>query len=220
MRSSPSSHHESRSPLSLCSLTINGRYMDEAVVCTSSRTYALRQVSQSNSLLLCSLLPRSRANMHHDQHEPLEPPSSSDSGLSIALQQTQPHLPLQQPQVTAQAGNEQQLGNGAATDAEAEEMVLSLKSMIKDTLELQWTSPKLDRISSLLKDSMYAGPDEERRRERKAQQAGAEDVSASSISHLSSHVASMGSYFCISAGCRLPTLYNARTALHYSMFPF
>lgn len=37
------------------SLIINGRHSDPAVLCTPTRTYALRQVTQSNSLLLCSL---------------------------------------------------------------------------------------------------------------------------------------------------------------------
>lgn len=114
--------------------------------------------------------------MHDDEHEQLEPPSSSDSGLSMALQRNQPRSHLQQQQTQAQAGEEQLSASGE----DGKELVLSLKSMVKNTLELQWTSPKLDRIASLLKDSMYAGPDGEKRRERKAQQGSAEDVSTSS----------------------------------------
>ncbi|WFD01306.1 Ctf8p and Ctf18p associating protein [Malassezia yamatoensis] len=37
------------------SLTLNGRLTDDATLSTSDRTYALRQVSQSNSLLLCGI---------------------------------------------------------------------------------------------------------------------------------------------------------------------
>ncbi|PWN18577.1 hypothetical protein BCV69DRAFT_284885 [Microstroma glucosiphilum] len=37
-------------------LVINGRHGDEAVLCTADKTYALREITQSNSLLLCSLV--------------------------------------------------------------------------------------------------------------------------------------------------------------------
>lgn len=37
------------------SLTINGRHGDEAVICSRGKTYALRQITQSNTILLCSL---------------------------------------------------------------------------------------------------------------------------------------------------------------------
>lgn len=37
------------------SLCIKGRHGDEAVLCTDSQTYMIRQVTQSNSMLLCSL---------------------------------------------------------------------------------------------------------------------------------------------------------------------
>ncbi len=52
-------------------LTINGRFADDAVVCTADRTYALRDVAQSNSLMLCSL-----------QRAP--PPSSSLASASAS----------------------------------------------------------------------------------------------------------------------------------------
>lgn len=40
------------SPYSLC---IKGRNDDEAVLCTDTHTWTVRQMTQSNSLLLCSL---------------------------------------------------------------------------------------------------------------------------------------------------------------------
>ncbi|WFD03635.1 Ctf8p and Ctf18p associating protein [Malassezia obtusa] len=39
-------------------LTFNGRLVDEATLSTAERTYAVRQVTQSNSLLLCGVEPR------------------------------------------------------------------------------------------------------------------------------------------------------------------
>lgn len=42
--------------LTLPSLVINGRHGDEAVLCTADKTFALREITQSNSLLLCSLV--------------------------------------------------------------------------------------------------------------------------------------------------------------------
>lgn len=44
------------------SLIINGRRNDEAVLSTQDKTYALREVSQSNSMLLCAIESRRAGN--------------------------------------------------------------------------------------------------------------------------------------------------------------
>ncbi|PWN33678.1 uncharacterized protein FA14DRAFT_112557, partial [Meira miltonrushii] len=52
MREGDEEEDDSRSRPTLC---IKGRQADEAVLCTDTQTYMVRQVTQSNSLLLCSL---------------------------------------------------------------------------------------------------------------------------------------------------------------------
>lgn len=91
------------------SLVINGRHHDEAVLCTESRTYALREVSQSNSLLLCSI----------------------------------------------------NRGHPDGTEKRDKAPTLVLHNNISSLLEMAPVVPRLERISSLLKDSMYAGDDAE-----------------------------------------------------------
>ncbi|WFD28173.1 Ctf8p and Ctf18p associating protein [Malassezia nana] len=57
-------------------LTFNGRVSDEAVLVTRSATYAVRQVSQTNSLLLCGLERASNGDivlrMHQNARDTLE----------------------------------------------------------------------------------------------------------------------------------------------------
>lgn len=57
-------------------LTFNGRVSDEAVLVTRNATYAVRQVSQTNSLLLCGLERTSNGDivlrMHQNARDTLE----------------------------------------------------------------------------------------------------------------------------------------------------
>jgi len=78
-------------------LTFNGRLVDDAVLTTPDATYTVREVTQSNSLLLCAV-------------------ESADGDIRLSLQHTAP-----------------------------------------ETLELVRVSPRLDRLSSLLDASAYAG---------------------------------------------------------------
>jgi sister chromatid cohesion protein DCC1 len=41
--------------MTICRLCIKGRHSDEAYLCTATQTFALREMTQSNSLLLCNL---------------------------------------------------------------------------------------------------------------------------------------------------------------------
>ncbi|KDN43679.1 hypothetical protein K437DRAFT_291082 [Tilletiaria anomala UBC 951] len=131
-------------------LTINGRYLDDATVCTESRTYNLRHVSQSNSLLLCTLLPASSVTLASTSTRETSP-ASSDSAVLLKCSAASSGAGAT---ACRQAGHEGQA-------------VLSLKCTVKDTLELQWAMPKLERIATLLKASAYRGPDEEERRSKK-----------------------------------------------------
>ncbi|CAO1623886.1 unnamed protein product [Parajaminaea phylloscopi] len=95
-------------------LVINGRNQDEAVLCTSSKTYALREISQSNSLLLCSI----------DE--------------------------VQQ--------------KDAESDGKA---MLVVRSNTSSIFELSPAVPRLERITSLLQDSMFEGRDAEAKKSQR-----------------------------------------------------
>lgn len=104
----------------LFSLTINGRFKDDAILSTTDKTYSIRQVSQSNSLLLCSTTKAKIDN----------------------------------------------LDSSTGDQDDEEESALQLNTTLTSTLELLLVPPKLERISNLLKWSLYQGQEEEERRLR------------------------------------------------------
>lgn len=132
------------------SLTINGRFSDDAVVCTSLRTYGLRHHQSSNSLLLCAL-ERVPSSLNAGTRRS-NSPASSDSGLSLL----RPSRPAGAEVTSPQASQSSQA-------AQPEQLALTLRCTVNHTLELQWVPPKLERLPLMLRASAYEGPEDEPR---------------------------------------------------------
>ncbi|KAI9140320.1 sister chromatid cohesion protein Dcc1 [Paraphysoderma sedebokerense] len=113
-------------------LTIRGLESDHLVLCTSTKTYSLKQVHTSNSILL----------LQHSH-------ATSSSALDLDLDTDQMEMDVD-------------LEDDKDEDENVDKTVYFLRDNISCVLELAEHSPDLDRLRELLSSSVYDGEEKER----------------------------------------------------------